>query len=187
MTALPAPSHDDADPAPDGPSKSQRKRDMHALQDLGERLVALPVGQFDRLALPPELVDAVGLARKVTSREGRRRQLQYVGKLMRRADVDAEAIRASLEVDVARHRLETVVMHAAERWRDALIASPERVAEFVARYPAAARTLHPQVRAACAERARQQRGRHDRELFRALRDVLLADALPTPPPSIADV
>ncbi|MEI7447083.1 MAG: ribosome biogenesis factor YjgA, partial [Burkholderiales bacterium] len=124
MNALPDAPQDDADDAEsgyDGPSKSQRKRDMHALQDLGERLVELPVSQFEKLELPPELVDAVALARRITSREGRRRQLQYVGKLMRRADVDAEAIRARLEIDDVQHRLETAVMHAAERWRDTLI------------------------------------------------------------------
>ncbi len=174
MNALPAPNAAPDDDAYDGPSKSQRKRDMHALQALGERLVELPASQLERIDLPPELVDAIALARRITAHEGRRRQLQYVGKLMRR--VDPDVIRAQLEVDDAQHRLETAVMHAAERWRDALIESPERVAEFVARYPAAARTLHPLVRAARTEHAKQQRGRHYRELYRELREVLLADA-----------
>jgi ribosome-associated protein len=177
MDALPAPSAAPDDDAPDdGPSKSQRKREMHALQALGERLVELPASQLERIELPPELVVAIALARRVTAREGRRRQLQYVGKLMRR--VDADAIRARLEVDDAQHRLETAVMHAAERWRDALIDSPERFAEFTARHPQAARGLHPLVRAARAEHAKQQRGRHYRELYRELREVLLADARP---------
>jgi ribosome-associated protein len=177
MDALPDPTAPDDDDEALGPSKSQRKRDMHALQDLGERLVELPAQQLEKIELPPELVDAIALARRITAREGRRRQLQYVGKLMRR--VDADAIRAKLDVDDAQHRLETAVMHAAERWRDALIESPDRVAEFVARYPAAARTLHPLVRSARAEHAKEQRGRHYRELYRELRDVLLADARPT--------
>lgn len=174
MNALPAPcaAPDEDDSA--GPSKSRRKRDMHALQALGERLVGLPASQFERLVLPVELVDAVTLARRITAHEGRRRQLQYVGKLMRH--VDADAIRAQLEVDDERHRLETAVMHAAERWRDALIESPERFAEFAQRHPAAARVLHPLVRSARVEHSRQQRGRHYRELYRELRDVLLADA-----------
>ena len=178
MDALPAPGvAPDDDAHDDGPSKSQRKRDMHALQALGERLVELPASQLERIELPPELVEAIALARRITAREGRRRQLQYVGKLMRR--VDADAVRARLEVDDAQHRLETAVMHAAERWRDALIESPERFAEFTARHPAAARSLHPLVRAARAEHAKQQRGRHYRELYRELREVLLADARPT--------
>jgi len=177
--APPAPPpviHGRDDDEPTGPSKSQRKREMHLLQDLGERLVALPPSQLERLELPSDLVDAIALARKITAREGRRRQLQYIGKLMRHTDADA--ILAKLDLDDAGHRLETAVMHAAERWRDALLESPDRVAEFVARYPAAARTLHPLVRAARAEHAKQQRGRHYRDLYRELRDVLLADAAP---------
>jgi ribosome-associated protein len=181
MHALPAHAQDDDDPAP-GASKSQRKRDMHALQALGERLVELPASQFERLELPPELVDAITLARRITAREGRRRQLQYVGKVMRRTDVDPDAIRAQLDVDDARHRLETAVMHAAERWRDALIEAPDRLAEFVGEHPAAAgRNLHPLLRSARAEHARQQRGRHYRDLYRELRALLLADAAPPPP------
>ena len=171
-------SAEDGD-AYDGPSKSQRKRDMHALQALGERLVELPPSQFERLALPAELVEAIVATRRITAREGRRRQLQYVGKLMRRTDVDPDAILAQLDVGDARHRLETAVMHAAERWRDTLIETPERVTEFVERHPAAARTLHALVRSARAEHAKQQRGRHYRELYRELRETLLADAEPT--------
>lgn len=173
-----APIEDD-DAAASGPSKSQRKRDMHALQALGERLVELPPSQFERLALPAELVEAIVATRRITAREGRRRQLQYVGKLMRRTDVDPDAILAQLDVGDARHRLETAVMHAAERWRDTLIETPERVTEFVERHPAAARTLHALVRSARAEHAKQQRGRHYRELYRELRETLLADAEPT--------
>jgi ribosome-associated protein len=185
MTAHPSPTDDADDDL--GPSKSQRKRDMHALQALGERLVGLPPSQFDRLALPPELVDAIALARRITAHEGRRRQMQYVGKLMRRTDVDPDAIRAQLDVDDARHRLETAVMHAAERWRDTLIETPDRLAEFVSKHPAAAGAhLHPLLRSARAEHAKAQRGRHYRELYRELRELLLADALPDPNPTAND-
>lgn len=180
MTPLPdplPPSASEDDDGYTGPSKSQRKRDMHALQALGERLVELPASQFARLDLPSELAEAVVLARRITAREGRRRQLQYVGKLMRH--VDADAIRAQLAVDDVQHRLETAVMHAAERWRDTLLETPDRLAEFVERHPAAGpRNLHALLRSARAEHARQQRGRHYRELYRELRELLLADAAP---------
>ncbi len=73
---------------------------------------------------------------------------------------------------------ETAVMHAAERWRDALIAQPERLSEFLQRHPAAInRNLHPMLRSACTEHSRSQRGRHYRELYREIRDILLADTL----------
>lgn len=155
-----------------GPSKSQRKRDMHALQSLGERLVGLPESRLASLELPDDLRDAIALARRITAHEGRRRQMQYVGKLMRR--IDPSGIEAALGQDDERHRAETAVMHAAERWRDALIAEPKRLTEFVTRYPQAlARHLHPVIRAAGSEHSKGQRGRHFRELYRALRQVLL--------------
>jgi len=176
---LPPGAVPEPDDEPTGPSKSQRKRDMHALQDLGERLVGMPVSRFEKLELPEEMVDAVTLARKITAHEGRRRQMQYIGKLMRRVDV--EMIRGALEIDDVHHRRETAVMHAAERWRDALIESPERLAEFHERHPAAVRRgLHAMIRSARAETAKQQRGRHYRDLYRELRDILLDDIAPPP-------
>lgn len=173
--ALPSPAADDA-PLP--PSKSQRKRDMHALQALGERLVEAPPSVLASMDLPESLTDAIALVRRITAHEGRRRQMQLIGRLMR--EVDADAIRARLDLDDAQHRSETAVMHAAERWRDALLASPERLAEFVERHPGGdARTLFPLLRAARAEAARGQHGRRYRELYRALRDTMS----PTPSPS----
>lgn len=76
------------------PSKTQRKRDMHELQALGERLVELDDHEIDRLPLDERLADAVRDARTIRSREGRRRQLQFIGRLMR--EVDADALRAAL-------------------------------------------------------------------------------------------
>lgn len=171
-------SHDDPDADDDdlplGPSKTQRKRESHELQALGETIVGLPKARLDKLALPEPLLDAVMLARKITAHEGRRRQMQYIGKLMRR--VDADAIRAVLVVDDDRHRAETAIMHAAERWRDALIAEPGRLTEFVGKYPLAAlRNLHPMIRSAATEVSRAQHGRHYRELFRELRDIMSAE------------
>ena len=178
VRALPPP---DTEPADTAPSKSQRKRDMHALQALGERLVEAPPSTLASMDLPESLSDAIALARRITAHEGRRRQMQLIGRLMR--SVDAQAIRARLELDDAQHRTDTAVMHAAERWRDALLASPDRLAEFVGRHPGAAgRELHPTLRAALAESSRGQRGRHYRELYRVLREALLAQAAPPPGP-----
>ncbi len=182
-SSLPAPDvpSPETDPSAfDGPSKSQLKRDMKALQDLGERLVALPASRLDSLELPDNLREAIALARRITAHEGRRRQLQYVGKLMRH--IDASPIAAALGHDDERHRAETAVMHAAERWRDTLIAEPGQLKDFVARYPEGVlRNLHPMIRSACAEHAKGQRGRHYRELYREIRDILLEHTLPTPP------
>lgn len=83
-----------ADPS-ERPSKTRLKRQMHDLQRLGERLVALPPAQLARIELPEALREQIDLARRITAREALRRQLQYVGRLMRGADADA--IRAALE------------------------------------------------------------------------------------------
>ena len=81
--------------APLPPSKSQRKREATALQDLGEQLVELTQAQLKRVPLPEELLAAVQGAQAISQRGGRKRQLQYIGKLMRRID-DPEAIRVAL-------------------------------------------------------------------------------------------
>jgi ribosome-associated protein len=100
QTAMrPTTRNDPSDPAasPDPgerPSKTRLKQQMHELQRLGERLAALTPAQLARVELPEALREQIELARRITAREGLRRQLQYVGRLMR--TVDADAIRASL-------------------------------------------------------------------------------------------
>src|SRR5512137_1939906 len=112
MRELPDAPDEDTSP----PSKSQRKRDMHALQALGAELVRLRRDQLQRIELPEELREAIEFARRVTSHEGRRRHMQYVGKLMRQ--VDADAIRAALSQATGESRAAVALMHLAERWRD---------------------------------------------------------------------
>lgn len=90
---------DDADDleAPLPPSKSQRKREATVLQELGEQLVKLTTTQLKRIPLPEDLLAAVRLAQSISQRGGRKRQLQYIGKLMRQLDeADIEAISAAL-------------------------------------------------------------------------------------------
>lgn len=82
---------DQLDNHPSSPSKSQRKRDMHALQALGEHLLTLNERQLQRLALPDPLLDAIHACRALREREALRRQRQYIGRLMR--DIDAAALR----------------------------------------------------------------------------------------------
>jgi ribosome-associated protein len=79
------------------PSKSQRKREATAQQELGEQLVKLTSNQLNRIPLSEELLAAVRLAQSISQRGGRKRQLQYIGKLMRQLDdADIEAISAAL-------------------------------------------------------------------------------------------
>ena len=87
------------------PSKSQRKREAAALQDLGEQLVKLTPAQLHRIPLPEELLATVRLTQTIAQRGGRKRQMQYIGKLMRRLDEsEVEPIRAALAtMQVARY------------------------------------------------------------------------------------
>jgi len=89
-----APSEAQASPQRERPSKSQIKRDMHALLDLGKALVALSDDKLKRLPLSEALYDAIRMAQRISSREARRRQIHYVGKLMRQAP--AQDIQAQL-------------------------------------------------------------------------------------------
>ena len=157
------------------PSKSQRKRDMHALQALGGELVRLTRDQLQRIELPDDLREAVEFAHRVTSHEGRRRHMQYLGKLMRQ--VDADAIREAIALATGESRAAVALMHLAERWRDRLIADDDALTEFVAAHPAAdVQWLRTTIRAARREGASQQGPRHARELYRWLHEQLNTQA-----------
>jgi ribosome-associated protein len=158
------------------PSKTQRKKEMHERQALGRQLVDLTRDQLARIDLPEELRDAVEFAHRVESHEGRRRHLQYVGKLMR--NVDAEAIRAAIGRATGESRAAVAQMHLAERWRDRLLADDEALTAFIADHPGAdAQWLRATIRAARRETAAGQPPRHARLLYRRLHDEL--DAAPT--------
>src|SRR5258705_11334387 len=101
------------------PSKSQRKRDMTALQKTGAQLVELKPDQLAQMGLPERLLDAVLDAQRIRDFEGRRRQMQYIGKLMR--EVDPEPIRARLAQWHGTAEAHTAQQHGIERWRDQLL------------------------------------------------------------------
>src|SRR5688572_12592868 len=103
----------------DAPSKSQRKREMHDLQALGSELVELNEQQLASIELPERLLDAVREAKRMTKFEAKRRQLQYIGKVMR--DVDPEPIRSRLAAWKAVSIENTARLHAIERWRARLL------------------------------------------------------------------
>jgi ribosome-associated protein len=155
----------------DRPSKTQRKKEMHALQTLGQQLVGLSRDQLARVDLPEELRAAIDFAHKVTSHEGRRRHMQYIGKLMRQ--VDADDIRAAIGRATGESRAAVALMHYAERWRDRLLAEDYALTEFMSERPGAdVQWLRATIRAARREHAAGQPPRHARELYRWLHDEL---------------
>ena len=165
------------------PSKSQLKREMTELQDLGERLLKLQPSKLRALPIPPELLEAVELAQRINSREGLRRQRQFIGRLMRA--VDAQPLRAALDGDGAQHRAEVALMHAAEHWRERLLTESDALSMLRQRYEAAGALPESEwslaIEQARAEKARGQPGRHFRELYRMLREALAPAPTPKSP------
>ena len=153
------------------PSKTQRKKQSHALQSLGERLVDLTPAKLALVPLPEQLREAVEMAQRTRSHEGRRRQMQYIGRLMR--DADADAIAQALAVDSEQHRGAVTAMHSAERWRDGLIDASLDLTGFIDRYPGgAALPLAALVSNARREREAGKAPRHSRLLYRELHRII---------------
>ena len=162
------PDHEEGLPLP--PSKSQRKRDMHALQDLGEQLVALSLDQLKKVPMPDSLADAIRDAKRITKHEARRRQMQYVGKLMR--NVDPAPIQAQLDVFNGVSKAEVARQHRLERLRNDLLDDEQTLQTIADTWPDAdyqqLRTLR---RNALREREQSKPPRAFREIFRVLRDL----------------
>lgn len=153
------------------PSKSQRKRDMHALQALGAELVALPEDRLAAVDLPERLIEAVQHARQIRDFEGKRRQLQYIGKLMR--TVDAEPIRAKLESWKSGSRAETARFKRIEHWRERLIADSGALDALFSEFPNAdAAHIRELVDGVHRERAAARAPKNFRALFKALDAVI---------------
>jgi ribosome-associated protein len=156
--------------APDRPSKTQRKKEMLALQALGAELVELPDAQLDRMQLPDDLLAAVLEAKRITAHEGRRRQMQYIGRLMR--DVDAEPIRARLEALTGHSAQEAARHRRLEALREKLLADDPALTEFVSAHPGAdLQELRTLIRNARREQKEGKPPRAFRELFRVLKSL----------------
>ncbi len=157
-------------------SKSQRKRDMTALQKLGETLVALKSSQLAQLNLPESLLDAVIEAKRLTKNEAIRRQMQFIGRIMR--TVDAEPIQTQIDGWNGLNDHETAKQHQLERWRDRLVEEDAALAEFIAQFPACdAQPLRTLIRNTRKERALNKPMANYRALFRMLREIMQS----TPP------
>ena len=115
------------------PSKTQLKAEADEKQALGEALLTLRADLIARLDLPNKLLDALKEAKRITHFEGRRRQMQFIGKLMR--PLDMEPIRAAIDEQANGSADLTLALHLAEQWRDKLIASDEVLAQWMTDYP----------------------------------------------------
>jgi ribosome-associated protein len=155
----------------DRPSKSQRKRDVHALQDLGTDLVELNADQLAKFELPERLLEAITEAQRIRNFEGRRRQMQFIGKLMR--DIDPAPIRARLDIIQGASRESTVVQHQIERWRERLLTEEDALTLFANEYPQGdLQRLRALIASVKRDRANARPPKKYRELFRAVRSVI---------------
>lgn len=153
-----------------GPSKSQRKREANALQDMGRELVKLSRDRLDKLDLPDALRAEVMEARRITSHGAIRRQMQLIGKLMR--EVDAEAIAAQLAEVKGESDTAKAAFHALEQWRERLLEDDQAVPQWLARHPDTdTQALRQLIRNARREATENRPPKYSRALFRMLRDI----------------
>lgn len=153
------------------PSKTRLKQEMHALQELGERLAELEPAKIAELDLPEKLVDALLAARTITSHGARRRQMQFIGKLMRA--IDAVPVQEKLDAWQHSSMQHTAWLHRLERWRDRLISDETAVTEFIQHYPQTdVRQLRTLLRNIEKEKLADKPPKSFRALFQLLRQVI---------------
>ena len=170
-------------------SKTDAKRESEELQTLGEDLLSLRADLFKPLPLPDKLADALADAKRITNFEGKRRQMQFIGKLMRQLDADTlQAVRHALELQRLGHSHDTEQLHQAEQWRDRLIASDEAVQQWIAQYPGtdtqqlralvrqARKDAVPADKAAVSQGLAPRQGRAYREVFQLVKTTLKGEA-----------
>ncbi len=156
---------------PGRPSKSQRKRDMTALQDMGAELVMLNADHLAQINLPERLFQEILEAQRIHDFEGRRRQMQLIGKLMR--EIDPAPIRARLDVWNGVAKESTVQQRLVERWRERLLADDTDLTLFLGDYPGCnSQHLRSLIASVKRDRALNRTPKNYRELFRALRDIV---------------
>ena len=171
----------------DAASKTDLKRESTELQTLGEELISLRKGLLTPLDLPEKLMDALAEAKRITNFEGKRRQVQFIGKLMRLLQAESpdklEAVKAALAEQHNGSAEAALALHRAEQWRDKLIAKETALGEWIDAYPATdtqqLRALVRQARkdvqakpAADLPGETQRHGRAYREIFQLVRDQL---------------
>jgi ribosome-associated protein len=168
-------------------SKTDLKRESDRLQALGEALLTLRADLSARIDLPDTLIEAVAEARRITNFEGRRRQMQYIGKLMRKLDERVvQDIEAALEEQRKPSAQETLRLHQAEQWRDRLIADDAALNDWLAQHseatdPADLQQLRALIRQARKDAASakpelpgeaQRHGKAYREIFQWVKGAL---------------
>ncbi len=166
----------------DEPTRTDLKRESTELQKLGEDLLTLRPDFMARLDLPEKLVEAVAECKRITNFEGIRRQMQFIGKLMRKLeDSKHDEIRAALEEQHMPSAKDTLLLHQAEQWRDRLIADEDAVGQWISLSPSTdSQNLRALVRQARKDAKPEKpglaprHGRAYRDIFQLVREALTA-------------
>ena len=166
------------------PSKTQLKAEAGEKQALGEALLTLRADLMARLDLPDKLLDALAQAKRITSFEGRRRQMQFIGKLMR--PLDAEPIREAINEQLGGSAQLTLTLHLAEQWRDKLVASDDALGSWLTEHPETdAQQLRALIRQARKDAKPEKpesageaprHGKPYREIFQLVKQALAAES-----------
>ncbi len=159
------------------PSRSQRRREAWDVLELAERLVALTPSQLKKVPLDEKVLDAVELARRITSQIAHKRQVHFLAKLMRKQIDDLEPIRLAVDKPLEVRRKETAELHLIERWRERLIEGGDEVlAEFMASFPDVDRhRLRQLIRQAQIERRENRAPSAQRSIFQVIKVALKGD------------
>jgi ribosome-associated protein len=155
------------------PSKSAIKRQMNELQKLGEQLVAEPRDRVKRVPMPDDVRDAILTCQTITNHEGRRRQLQYVGKMMRTLSEDEVAvIQRTIDSWKGASKAETAALHALERRREKLLADDKELTRLLSEHPELdGQQLRTLIRNARKEQAENKPPKAYREIFQILKEL----------------
>jgi ribosome-associated protein len=166
------------------PSKSELKRQMNELQKLGEELVAEARDRVKRVPMPEDVRDAILMCQTITNHEGRRRQMQFVGKKMRTLDAEEVAvIQRTIDSWKGMSKADTAALHALERRREKLLADDKALTVLLAEHPELdGQHLRTLIRNARKEQAENKPPKAYREIFQILKDL----ARKTAPAAAAD-
>jgi ribosome-associated protein len=164
----------------DDQSRTDLKRESLELQKLGEDLLTLRADLMTRLALSDKLKDAVAEAKRITNFEGKRRQMQFIGKLMRQIEPEVlETVRSALTEQHSGSAQENLALHLSETWRDRLIAEEDAFGEWISLCPGTdAQQLRALIRQARKDAkpekpgAAVRHGRAYRDIFQIVREHL---------------
>ena len=167
----------------DDATRTDLKRESTELQKLGEDLLTLRVELMTRLALPEKLTEAVAEAKRISNFEGKRRQMQFIGKLMRKLEAtQLDGIRTALVEQHTPSALETQTLHQAEMWRDRLVSEDDALGQWITLSPSTdSQQLRALVRQARKDAkpekpgAAVRHGRAYRDIFQIVRAQLLGE------------